>query len=318
MNLLLNPAFDIGTGYDFWTWGTGSTLAVEGEARSLPYCAYLTATRVSNPLPPPPEITAQGQVDQDVNLQAGSLYAISAHVKALSSWGPAQITVAGEEVARIEAGGGADWTYLSGVYAPSATQAYGVALRALLGSGDGTGIWLFDDCEVKGVVMPRGMINAYKSLMTRLKTMNGAGGGYYYDLSSRVIPRYAEPGDMPSAKLPYVCLPMNDNGGYRAVEGSHVIATMRQDVVMFVPDTEKILDDDNAPIAALKAHDDIIRCIMPASGVEWNLGDRNIIDVRPVGKQIIAGTNDGPQWCGIRITLEIDCLFSRSDLGPSA
>jgi len=324
MNLLTNANFDSGT--DPWVWQTGSALETTGEARSLPNCAEVIAYRQSNQIPPPTTITNEGRLSQDVNLYRGMIYAVSAYVKELSSWGPAVIRI-GEttwgideytEVARMDAGDATDWTYLSGVYAPSATRAHGISLGALLGTGNGSSVWLFDDCQVEGVLMPRGMINAYKALMTQLKTINGSTGGYYFNLSSRVVPHLVEPDQMPGITLPYICLPLNDQGPYRSVEGSHVVATLQQDIYMFVPDTEAISNTDNVSLEVLKAHDDIMRCLMPETGYHWNLGDLNVVDTRPVAKHNLGRTNDGIQYGVAKITVEVDTMFGRSDLGPNA
>lgn len=315
LNLLQNAGFDAVPDWD--GWDPSSSGAVLGPGRTG-QAAQLLASYVQVNHIPPTYVTIEGYANQQVDFRADRIYVIGAWVRTDVAWGPIVLSVAGTEVARMETDTAGEWVYLCGLWQAVADGVLGVQFTATVGTGVGAGQWSVDDCEVWEEAMARGAYLAYKALFDAYKTLNGATGGYYTNLGSRVYPRLIFPDQLGQNALPYACLPLMSEQPPREVNGRHVVDVLRQKCVIFLAGAERSMDPSVSTVRkVLDAYDDQMRLIMPtAEPPQWRSGTA-IQEISMVGKSLRAGLPDGIEWGESWVTWDLVYIYGRENLGPA-
>jgi hypothetical protein len=278
--------------------------------------AGLVLTRA--PWPPVIPVTNRenGWAQQSgVPVVSGRLYEARAWVKVVTA-GVAELvcTLDSGEAFRLSSGG--DWALYSGLVVSDGTGLFRLDVE---GAG-GNATFHVDDCALEEVPVASGMHYAYKALYERLKTINGAAGGYHHDLSdgaTRVLSRDHPPGTNAPAR-PYICLPVEDDGPIGENEDS-VRVTLHQPIVIYP--REKIGPiqdpiDSSGAVDVLKWQDDIMRCLMPPSDAPvWNLGEGRIEELGFVSKRAFSEKHEGMAPF-IEIVVSLTMTLTREELGP--
>jgi hypothetical protein len=315
-NLVLDPGFETGVP---WTL-TGDASLYPGEG----YGGSQALLLVSGQLPildPEGGLTwgryYTGKALQTLPVKAGHIYPVVFYHRQ-------QDPVAGSLYCIEQTSGGTvividevqwpdaatDWTIESFLWTPTEDDAqfgfYGPPVAGIFPH-----YFFVDDAEV---LMPRGLQVVYAALFNRLKTLNGAPGGYNYTLASRVIPRLVLPDEPGAPVMPYVCLPLSDNGPFLEQGERALRVALRQQIVAFLPESVDDTMANSAAYQALLIQSDLQRCLWPASGGVWDLGDASVEDVQFVTKETTAGQNDGIPFSEISITVDVITRYSREDL----
>lgn len=313
MNLILNPGFDDTPDFVGWTMSaTGVALESAGSARSLPNSAELSATYAQVTPFPPTFVTIEGQVSQEIDVIDDQVYVLSAWVRTALPWGPVVLTVKGQEVARVEDDTGGAWELLAGFWKADATGPAGVAVKALLGDGEGSGIWLVDDAEV---AMARGGYIAYSALITALKQITTA-NGYYNQVGNRVYPKLVRPET--GMKLPYVCVIPEPDQPVDEDRGTYLMARWRFRISAFVAGSESMAEATSSSKAVLQMYDDLLRAVKPwSAGGVLPLNSAAVADVTPAGKDIFAGIPDGYSYGETSLIVDLSVPLTDVNLGPA-
>jgi hypothetical protein len=266
---------------------------------------------------------------QDAAVEPGRLYVVSAFGYHVGGAATLQIRDDADNVlASLAAGESGTWRQFSGlVTAATTTQRF-----ALRHSGEDNTSWYVDDCVLElvpeSVAMRREPLDAYTALFNRLKTINGAAGGYYHDFSdgARIITRRRLPSTPGAPMTPFLCLPLEDTGPIDTTDefAAGAMCTTRQPVYFFWTVSE--LDGvgvESSPVTGFKLLSDLLRCLMPAADAPWwnyGAGSQWIHDVSIVSKRLASEVDmvEGfPAAHGV-LVVELKQLFTRGQLGPSA
>lgn len=203
-----------------------------------------------------------------------------------------------------------EWERLSAFHAPtSATSVFEV-------HATGAGTWDVDDAAyvpiVEALAMKRCIKAAWIAAANRLMTIRKE-GGYAHD-SAAVIPRLETPATRGRA-LPYICLPLEDDGTYEIGEDL-ITVVMRLPVYVFVGASA---GDDFAASSGADISDwadDVVRCMSSSGpGGQWDIGDAAHVDyVRPAGRSLQSEPLEGfPPHA--RIEFEIQFRVTHDDIG---
>lgn len=132
-----------------------------------------------------------------------------------------------------------------------------------------------------------------------------------------VIDRFALPGTPNAPQMPYVCVPLEDDGAFDVVESRYVIATHAQTIVAFVPESESKVIETGSATTALKALADIIKAVMPKTSDEvlWNLGAPDSVeDVTLVSKDVFRGSSGQMKFVWVEVVVHITYKFTADEL----
>ena len=302
-----------------WTLLEGATVSA---AAARTNAVGLVFGAVGNPFPDPS--VSQG-AERVIDVLPGVERPLSVWLRAESGIGNAVVMIedpAGSEnwveLAYLPAAPGDGWTELTAPYTP-ASSSIRVRLYAVTGPGF-TVDWSADDpffddlIPVEVAAMQRGMRLAWLAFRDRLLTIRRE-AGYYHDLTI-VLPRLATPSKT-AIRDAYVCLPVEDTGGYGPNDTGELEITFRQPVYVF----PAVSDSDDFEVSggadAANWHDDLLRAVWSEDETDtWDLGSgTRIVAIRPVSKSIQSEPfEDFPPH--VRVVFEGTVCVTRPELGP--
>jgi hypothetical protein len=320
LNLLLDPGFETGVPWTF----SGDARLEPGEGYGGSQAAYLPSGQVPVGIDPdtfeiiwgPQQI---GLVWQPTTVRAGLIYPVVFFHR--------QYTADAAQLHCVERradgttlvlhtvqwpAANADWRLASFLWSPTEDNA-GLGFETY-GADHEFHQFVVDNVELEWVPMARGLQVVYAALFNKLKELNGSNGSYNYNLEGRVIPRLVLPDEPGAPTMPYVCLPLADNGPFLDQGERALRVALRQQIVAFLPESYKDSIEDCAAYQALQLQNDLQRCLWPDSGGQWNLDEASIEDVQFVTKETTAGQNDGIPFSEISVTVDVITRYSREDL----
>lgn len=316
-NLLTNPGFESGaTG---WTLNENAMVLSTYPARTGTYVCELRHSFT-------PNVAADAQ--RTVTLVPGAMYLLTCWVRFIAG--------ASTMVLALDCSPGGGTGQAATLASISATGDWQKMAVAVVVDGDGTCLvdayglpqnfsvanqtWIIDDFvleRVGGVPVARHLHTAYADLVTQLLTINGAAGGYYHDLGSRVYCRLLTPHDASSA-FPFLSVFVSTPPRFSFTDASIVKATLTISIVGFINESVALDAANSATTPALKLIEDVTRALMPATGGQWDFGSATVDDMRLVPQQVVVGVADGYEFAEVPIDVELDIRFARADLGPTA
>jgi hypothetical protein len=158
--------------------------------------------------------------------------------------------------------------------------------------------------------MPGKKLAAVDAAMAVLRGINGSSGNYNTDLENRVYDRLFTPLQKPEVKMPFVCLPLEDEGEEIGYEGLCFTGSWRLVGSAFFqdnPESDPLFCDGGRQAGRFR--DDLIR----AFTVDQHLG-REVLDCSIIRVQTSAGViDDGISE--VVFTLEFTQVAGPSDLG---
>jgi len=176
----------------------------------------------------------------------------------------------------------------------------------------GSGFWLVDDVELDdGVdVALIGKWSAVQNAVDVLKAIDGTANGWKTNLESRVYTRLLFPTMTADMKLPYVCVPLQQESESIEYEGFAFISTWRLVGYAFFQDNPESNTLDSAGgVQAADFRDDLIKAFMAdqtLSGVTENCEVTNL-------ETVLGSSDDNCTW--LIFTIEFTQHAGAQDLG---
>jgi hypothetical protein len=181
----------------------------------------------------------------------------------------------------------------------------------------GSASWFLDEIRVVGDddVAKRSRWLAHQRLVSVLKGINGAAGGYHTDLQNRVFTKYVNPVGATHPALPYLCVPLVNT----ALRIEHTSETWFRmywtvPVQMFVAETNPGAYETDAVQRMLHLTEDIYRALIQDPTLnhtvaEMTFGSGGI-------EQGGIAAFDGLPYGGSVVPIELSQVFGLDVLGP--
>jgi hypothetical protein len=175
--------------------------------------------------------------------------------------------------------------------------------------------WHVDDCVVERPELSVAAIakwTAYQRLIERLKTINGAGGGFWTDLGGRVYSTWFTPATHPEMALPYLTVPLLNEPSAYIKRGRSLDRSWTWSIWAFVGEIQSDALSTSQIEAATKLEDDLSRVL----GFDDTLGGSvRSVELGPV--EILAGARlGGSDYGELRWPITLNQVFQRDQLGP--
>jgi hypothetical protein len=176
-----------------------------------------------------------------------------------------------------------------------------------------TGSWWLDDFAVAGAedVVKRSRWLAHQRLITVLKGINGAAGGYHTDLGNRVFTRLLIPGPNVGQRMPYVCVPIAGDQPQILDHDTYFKLSWNVTVVGFLQDPNVGATDSDAIAAGYYLQEDIWRaCLLDPTLA----GTVNELRLPNMAGGVIAGVDQTP-FGEVHVPIELSLLLAADVLG---
>lgn len=190
------------------------------------------------------------------------------------------------------------------------------------GSDEGAGVastfWLIDTASLMLLpptaavgAMMKSKAEAYKRFIKLLKTISGP-PVFHWDLGGRVYNRLVAPEEMDGLVLPYLCVPLFEEGQQYPFFDKLTRTHWTQNLFGFTPDVlahDRVNSDGAVNIS--KLHDDIVTAILG----DMKLGGLLNGPVQLIRTDSLSGVDDST-YAELEMEWQMAMNFSRADLGP--
>ena len=151
----------------------------------------------------------------------------------------------------------------------------------------------------------RGRYQAYSQLITVLKGINGATGGYWTNLGGRVYRRLILPEETPPA-YPYLCLPLVDDAPDPEHTERGLILSWTQFIFGFVEELKTEEGDAGSPDLVMKLQDDITRALLNNITLGGKVQDLSLVAGGNSVAAVSADDDYGEFAMPVRMTIWMD------------
>ncbi len=153
--------------------------------------------------------------------------------------------------------------------------------------------------------------SAIAASIDAVKNINGSGDNYNVDFENRVYSRLFLPSEQPTVKLPYACIPLNQEGESISYEGFAFTSTYRLvGYAFFSDDIESDILESNGGLTAAQFRDDLIRVFMADQSLG---GQAQNVEVTSV--ETYSGS-DGDPTTWVIFTIDFMQIAGAADLEP--
>jgi hypothetical protein len=153
--------------------------------------------------------------------------------------------------------------------------------------------------------------SAIAAAISAIKGINGSGDNYNVDFENRVYSRLFLPTEQPTVKLPYACVPLNQEGETIAYEGFAFTSTYRViGYAFFTDNPESDVLETNGGFTAATFRDDLIRVFMSDQTLG---GQAQNVEVTAI--ETYSGS-DGDPTTWVIFTIDFLQIAGAADLEP--
>ena len=158
----------------------------------------------------------------------------------------------------------------------------------------------------------KGIYQAVEGLRTALKGINGATGGYHFNLENRVYRQLHVPeAGGEHLTMPYLCLPKVDDSPQYENHDRQVEIHFRQPVYGYVADPDSTGIDSLGPERCDKLHDDILKAVRLNPTLGGQAKNCEVI----AGGGTSAGIFPDETYGEVVVHVEIYIIVDTTDLG---
>lgn len=200
-------------------------------------------------------------------------------------------------------------------FVADASQVFLVWMVAAPGGGP-PGAWFLDDIQVVGDndVAKRSRWLSHQRLVTILKGINGAPGGYHLDLGSRVFTKYVLPLGSTHPAFPYICIPLVHSAPQIEHDATWLRCTWTLPIMCFVAEPNVGALDSDAHALLYHLIEDVWQAVMRDPYLNNTVASTTFLS-NPIEESGISPF-DGMQFANAIIPLQLSQVFGLDVLGP--
>ena len=209
------------------------------------------------------------------------------------------------------------WGTWLNFYTPPVADTYRLELNAQTRASTGVDRWYLDEISAREAAVPKGFVGAYAALCNRLKSINGATGGYHFDTEGRITTYDREPKRGSGISLPYVSVIVRSDETYEDDDG-FTWGTLACDLKLWGPDSHGDTAEESNAVNVLKAHDDLVKCVSPttAERPHWDLDDNTIRSVQLLSHRVRSDLIQRANQPLATVTVGLRVALEPAQLGP--
>jgi hypothetical protein len=173
---------------------------------------------------------------------------------------------------------------------------------------------LVDSIFLAEDVAKRSRFLAHQRLITVLRGINGAGGGYHIDLGNRVFTKYIRPVGSTHPALPYICVPLVNSNPRVEHDNTWLRHTWTLPIMVFVSETNVGAYDSDALAPIYHLGEDVFQAVMKDPTLNGTVASVSFIS----GGIDEAGISpfDGMPYADSIIPLDLSIFLGLDVLGP--
>jgi hypothetical protein len=177
-----------------------------------------------------------------------------------------------------------------------------------------TGRVLIDSIFIAEDVAKRSRWLAHQRLVTVLRGINGAGGGYHLDLGNRVYTKYIRPVGSTHPALPYICVPLVNSNPRVEHDNTTIKHTWTLPIMAFVAEPNVGAFDSDAIAALYHLGEDVYQAVMKDPTLNGTVAPVSFVS----GGIDEAGISpfDGMPYADAIIPIDLSIYLGLDVLGP--